>query len=166
MFEEQDRVGILDRAPQQSGGVGRCRRHHDLDPGDVGVEGLDRLRVVQGAVDPAAARCADHHRYAEVAVRPVAQSSGLRDDLIERGMDEVRELDLGDREESVQRHPDRDPDDAGLRERRVDHALLAELLHPSVGDPEHAATRTHVLTEQDDALVVRPSRRGARRGSP
>ena len=106
-------------------------------------------------MDPAPVRGADHHRDAEVAVRSVPEPGGLGDDLVERRMDEVRELDLRDRQEAVQRHPDRDPDDPRFRQRRVDHPLLAELLHPAVGDPEDAATRAHVLAEQHDALVVR-----------
>jgi hypothetical protein len=55
--------------------------------------------MVERPVDASTARRADHQRAAEVSVRPVAHASGLADDLIERRMDEVGELDLGDRKE-------------------------------------------------------------------
>ena len=105
-------------------------------------------------MDPAAAGRADHQRDAEVAVRAIPDARGLRHDLVERGVDEVGELDLGDRQQAVERHPDRDADDAGLGERGVDDPMLAELRHPAVGDPEDAAAGADVLTQQDDALVV------------
>jgi hypothetical protein len=70
--------------------------------------------VVQRAVHAAAVRRAEHHRQAEVAVRPVTHPRDLRDDLVERGMDEVGELDLGDRDERAA-PSDRDADDAGFR---------------------------------------------------
>ena len=69
-------------------------------------------------------------------------------------MDEVGELDLGDRQQAVERHPDRDADDAGLGERGVDDPMLAELRHPAVGDAEDAAAGADVLAQKDDALVV------------
>ena len=50
-------------------------------------------------------------------------------------MDEVGELDLGDREHAVHRHPDRDADDARFGERRVDHAALAELVEEPLARP-------------------------------
>jgi hypothetical protein len=137
--------------PAASAGVDG--RDH-LQAGHVGVEGLDRLGVIQRAVDAAAPRRTDHERAAEVPVRPVAHPRRLRHDLVERRMDEVGELDLGHRQEPVQRHPDRDADEARLRQRRVDHTILAELLHPAGGDPEHPAASSDVLAEQDDALVV------------
>ena len=70
-------------------------------------------------------------------------------------MDEVGELDLSDREQTVERHPDRDAHDARLGERGVDHPMLAELRHPAVGDAEDPAASADVLTEQDDAFVRR-----------
>ena len=104
-------------------------------------------------MDPASAWRADDQRDAEVAVRPVADPRGLRHQLIERRVDEVGELDLRDREQPVERHADRDPDDAGLCERRVDDPLLAELGHPPVGDPEHAAPRADVFAQEHRAVV-------------
>ena len=117
VLEEQHGVGVADRAAEHPGRVGRGGGHHHLEAGDVRVEGLDRLRVVQRSVDAPAAGRADHQRTSEVAVRAVAEPGRLGHDLIERGVDEVGELDLGDREQAVQGHADRDADDAGFGQR-------------------------------------------------
>ncbi len=64
-----------------------------------------------------------------------------------------RELDLGHRAQAVERHADRGADDAGLGERRVDHAVGAELVEQARGRAEHAAELADVLAEDDDARV-------------
>ena len=40
-LEEQDRVQILERCVQKTFHVGGRRRDNNLEPGDMGVEGLD-----------------------------------------------------------------------------------------------------------------------------
>src|SRR5262249_36949749 len=45
-------------------------------------------------------------------------------------------------------------DDARLGERRVDHAVLAEVLLQPVGDPEHAAQLAYVLAHDEDLRVA------------
>ena len=154
VLEEQHGVRVADGRAEHALRVVRRRGDDDLQPGDVAVERLDRLRVVQRPVDAAAPRRADHQGAAEVAVGPVPDPGRLGHDLVERGMDEVGELDLGDGQQAVQGHPDGDPDDEGLGQRRVDDPLLAELLHEPLGDPEHAAARADVLAQDDDALVA------------
>ena len=59
VLEEEDRVVVADRRPEQALGVVRRRRDHDLQARDVGEERLDRLGVVQRAVDAAAVRRPD-----------------------------------------------------------------------------------------------------------
>src|SRR6266542_3366598 len=44
-------------------------------------------------------------------------------------------------------------DARGLRERRVEHPLLAELVEEPGGDPEHPAPGADVLAEHHDAVV-------------
>ncbi len=50
--------------------------------------------------------------------------------------------------------PDRGADDAGLGERAVDDALLAEVLLQPLRDPEDAAELADVLTDEDDLGVL------------
>ena len=50
--------------------------------------------------------------------------------------------------------PDRGAEDAGLRERRVDDPVLAEVLLQAVGDPEDAAELADVLAHDQDLRVV------------
>jgi hypothetical protein len=62
VLQEQDRVRIVDRRAEHPGRVVRRRRNDHLEAGDVAVERLDRLGVVQRAVHAAAVRRANDHR--------------------------------------------------------------------------------------------------------
>jgi hypothetical protein len=70
------------------------------------------------------------------------------------GVDEAVELDLAHRAVAADREADRRPDDAGLGERGVDHALFTEVLLQAVGDAEDAAELADVLSHDDDLVVV------------
>ena len=61
------------------------------------------------------------------ALVAVGELRELGRDLVEAGEDEAVELDLADRAVAAHREPDRGADDAGLGERGVEHAVLAEL---------------------------------------
>ena len=110
--------------------------------------------MIQRAVDAAAARCADHERHTEVSVGAIPDPRRLAHDLIERRVDEVGELDLSDGEQAVQSHPDRDADDARLREGGVEDASFAELVQPAHTDPKHAAACSDVLAQEHDPVVL------------
>ena len=71
----------------------------------------------------------------------VAHLGDVVDDLLERRVGERVELHLDDRAHPVHRHADRHADDAGLGERGVEAAALAEPGGEAVGDPEDAAER-------------------------
>src|SRR4029077_18844847 len=60
----------------------------------------------------------------------------------------------GHRPKAVHRRPDRRADDHRLRERRVDHPVVAELRPQPIGRQEYAALLADVLAEHDDALVA------------
>ena len=90
----------------------------------------------------------------EGAVGAEAHARRLGQDLVERGEDEVGELDLGHRPQAVDGGADRDADDHRLGQRRVEHAVAAELVVQPVGGQEHAALLAHVLAEHDDRLVA------------
>ena len=153
VLEEQDGVVVADRGAQQSASVVRGRRHDHLQPRDVREEGLDALRVVQRAVDAAAVRSAHDHRHAVAVVRAVAHPRRLGDQLVERGEDEVRELDLGDRPKPIDGSADRRTDDHRLGQRRIDHPVVAELRPQPVRREEDAALLADVLAEHDHRLV-------------
>ena len=75
-------------------------------------------------------------------------------DLVEAAGDEVGELHLGDGPHAHQRRADRGADDAGLGDRRVHDALLAELFEHAVGDLECAAVDADVFAEDEHAFVA------------
>src|SRR5947208_15443100 len=88
---------------------------------------LGRLGMVVAAADPASEWSADRHRDGELASGTVAHLGGLGDDLVEGRVDEVHELDLRDRTQAVQGHPDRGADYPAYSERRAEHAVLAQI---------------------------------------
>ena len=141
------------RSQQALGVVGRGRDHH-LEPRDVGEEGLHRLAVVQRAVDAGAVRRPDRDRAAVGAVAAVADPGRLLDDLVHGREDEVGELDLGDRQQAVGGRADGDAGDHRFGERRVDHAVVAELGPQAVGGEEDAALAADVLAQDDDPAVA------------
>ena len=154
VLEEEDRIRVANRRFQKAVGVRGSARHHDLQSRHMRVERLDRLRVVEPAVNAPAEWRADHHGHRPVAVRAIARARGLAHYLVESRVDEVRELDLGDGDQAVQRRADRDAHDARLGERRVQHASFAEPRVQAVGRAEHTALATHVLTKYEHPLVA------------
>ncbi len=88
------------------------------------------------------------------AVGTLVQLGDLRDDLVEGRIDEAVELDLAHRAVAANRQTDRGADDGRLGQRRVDDAVLAEVLLQSVGDAKDAAEATDVLAHQEDLGVL------------
>ena len=153
MLEKEHWVGVADRRAQQPDRVVGVRRDDHGEAGTLEIT-LDALAMVEGAADAAAVGRADDHRHIPIAGGAVPEEGGLVDDLIEGGMDEIRKLHLGDRDEVVERHAQRQTDDRGLGQRRVDHAQLAELLVEPIGGQEDAPLGTDVLAHDDHALVA------------
>jgi hypothetical protein len=115
--------------------------------------GLRRLGVVFDGADAATEWDPDHHRDADLALRPVVHLGDLGHDLVVGRVDEAVELDLTDRPVPSDRQADGGADDARLGQRRVDHPLLAEVLLQPVGDPEDAAELADVFAHDDDLVV-------------
>ena len=129
-----------------------------------------------------AALGAQHQRHGQLAAGHEMRLRGAVDELVERERDEVDEHDLEHRAHARLRRADRDAGDRRLADRRVDHALGAELLRqaggrgvgPALGDvlpeDEHALVGAHrVGQRRGDRLDVgrlshrrRPSPRSAR----
>src|SRR5207247_3844767 len=139
---------------EHSGYSARRAWHDDLEARDVRVECLDRLRVIERAVDAATPGHADDEGHAVSAVAAVADTRGLVDDLLEGGCAEIRELHLGDRQEPAERCTDGDADDRRLRDRCVDDPVAPELLDEPIGHAEHTAADADVLAHEDVPLVA------------
>src|SRR5882762_7066087 len=90
-------------------------------------------------------RDADGHRHVDVAAGPHPVLGQMTDYLVERRRREAVELNLGYRHESADRHADRDTDEGGLRQRRVETSSVAERLGKPLGHPEHSAESGDVL---------------------
>ena len=153
-LEEDHRVVAGDGLLDHPVAVDRVGAGHHLEAGGVRELRLRRLAVVLDRADAAAERDPDDHRHLDPALGAEVDLGDLADDLVVGRVDEAVELDLDDRAVAAHRHADRGADDAGLGERAVDDAVLAEVLLQAVGDPEDAAELADVLTHDQDLVVV------------
>ncbi len=111
-----------------------------------------------GARRPArAALRADRQGNGQLSARHVAVLRRLVDDLLERERKEVLVHDLDDRAHARHRRADARADDRHLGDRRVAHALRAELVEEALRDRHRAAHLGDVLAH-DENVVVRAQR--------
>jgi hypothetical protein len=99
---------------------------------------------------------ADRHprdqRYAALPAEHEAVLRGLVDQLVHRAQREIDHAHFDHRTQARERHADRRAHDRGFRDRRVDHALGAELLLQSPVLRKDAAA-AQVLAERHDARI-------------
>ena len=156
MLEEEDGVVVADGALQQSFRVVGVGDADDLEPRYVHEVALGALSVLCAAVRRADRR-SHHERHRDLAARHVAQLRGLVHELVHALEEEVGVLHVGDRA-----HPEcgcahRGAGDHLLADRRVDDAVIAELLRQPEVDAECTAEPTldaDVLADQEDGLVA------------
>ena len=104
------------------------------------------------------------HRRDRLAAEHVLELGRLVEDLVEADAHEVDEHQLGDRAQAGGGGADGGADEAALGDRRVQHAVAAELGHQPLGDAERAAPGVllagraqaagDVLAHDDDAVVA------------
>ena len=109
--------------------------------------------------DPRPAREPDDYREAHLPARSVAKSAEMTDDLVEGGIDEPVELDLGDGTGTGNGHPDGGPDDPGFVERSVYDPVIAKALVKPFGDSENPARDADVFSQAESSLGESPSHR-------
>ena len=80
------------------------------------------------------------------------------DDRVHAAREEVRELELDDRPHPVERHPHGRTGERRLRDRRVDHTLVAELLLQPGRRAERAAAAADIFSEHDNPVVLEQRR--------
>ena len=154
MLEEDDRVVVVDRAPEQAAHVLRRRRKHDLEPRHVDEPRLELLRVLGSGAPAGAALGADRQRHLELAAahRPVLRR--LVDELLHREGQEVLVHDLDDGAHPLHRGADPRADDRHLRDRRVSDPLRPELVEHPLRDAHRAAHLGDVLAHDEDVVVL------------
>ena len=167
VLDEDDGVGIAYGLDEQALGVIRGRGRHDLEAGHVGIERVERLRVLGTGAKAGTGHGAHDHGDGDLAAVDVAHLRGLVEELVERGADEVDVHDLGDGAQAGIGGTDRGTDEAGFGDGRVDDTFAAELGQQTLGHAKRSApgigglgmdvvatgTTGDVLAEDDDALV-------------
>src|SRR5262245_36248283 len=110
--------------------------------------------MMLGRTDPASVRDPDHQWRGEPMPRPVPDPADVADHLIEAWIGEAHELHLEHGPQTSDGHTEADAGDAGLRNRRIDHTLTAELVAQAIRDPEDATSHSDVLAHEDDVVEL------------
>ncbi len=151
-LDEQAGILVEDRGGQQAFAVTGGRRDDDFHPGDVHEPGLECLRVRRTGAESGVHLGADGDGRGRSACGHEAELGGVVDDLVRGDADEVHDHDLGHRKQAVDRRTDRGTDDRGLRDRGVQHPVVAVLGRQPRGRAGRAGVGD-VLTEQEHPFV-------------
>ena len=156
VLEEDDRVVVADGGLEQALGVGRGGGHADLQAGDVGEPGLQRLRVLGGVAAAAALLGPNDHRQGDFAAEHVAHLGGLVGDRLHAEAQKVGVHDLADWAGAGRGGANGQRGDRFLGDRRVANSLEAELVDQSLGYAKDAAAAPDgdVLAEDENGRVA------------
>src|SRR5215813_2204802 len=153
-LDEDHRVVVADRRLQQSLGVHRRGRPHDLEAGHVIEVHLHRLRVLRGELVRGTAGAADDDRHVVLAAGHVAEFRRRVHDLIERQQREVERHHLDHRPQADHGGTDAHAGEARFGDRRVDDALGAELFEEALRHLVGALVETDFLADHEDVGVA------------
>ncbi len=153
VLEEDHGVVVVDRRPQKPARIVRARREHDLQPRHVHEPRLELLRMLRARRPAGTALRANRQRHLDLPARHVPMLRRLVDDLLEGKRQEILVHDLDDRPHPLHRRADPRADDRHLRDRRVAHALAAELLEQPLRHAHRAAHLGDVLAHQEHVVV-------------
>ena len=154
VFEKHHRVVVADGRFQQALGVVGRRRHHHLQSGNVAEPGVQRLRMLRGRAARGAQRGSHHQRRFPLAARHVMNLGGLVHHLVHGEPDEIAEHDVDHRTHAGHRGAHGNAGEAGFRNRRVEHALGAELFHQAGEHFERMARFGDVFAQNEDARIA------------
>jgi hypothetical protein len=160
VLEVEDGIVVFDRCTEQPVRVLDAAGTYDFESCDADEPALGALRVERPSAHAAPERRADHERKPDPG--PPVRLCRDCDDRVESARDEVGELKLDDGPVAHPRRADRRADESLLRDRRIDHALVTELLPEALRHAERAAEVPDVLAEEEHALVL--EQRVAQRG--
>jgi hypothetical protein len=122
-LHHEHRVVVADGRLEQPFGVRRERRRDDLEPGDVRVEVLHRVRVLAADLARARVRPAEDDGAVELPAGHLPDLRRVVQDLVERDGAEVPRHELDDGPQPDHRRADADARRTPLGDGRVDDAL-------------------------------------------
>ena len=154
VLDHEHGVVVADGGLQQTLGVGRRGRGHDLQAGRAGEPAVERLRVLGGELIARPVRRADHQRAAHLAAEHRAHLGGVVDHLVHRNQQEVDRHDLHDRALAEHRRAHARAHEPLLGDRRVADAIRAEGLQQSGGDLVGAVEQPNLLAHHEHAVVA------------
>ena len=154
VLDHEHGVVVADGGLQQTLGVSRRGRGHDLQAGRAGEPAVERLRVLGGELIARPVRRADHQRTAHLAAEHRAYLGGVVDHLVHRNQQEVDRHDLHDRALAEHRRAHAGAHEPLLGDRRVADAIRAEGLQQSGGDLVGAVEQPNLLAHHEHAVVA------------
>jgi hypothetical protein len=125
-----------------------------FNPGNMAEPGVQRLRMLRGRTARRSHRGAHHHRHLPLSARHVMDFGGLVHHLVHGQRDEVAEHDVDHRTHSGHRRAHGKPGEARFGNRRIEHALFAELFEQAGKHLERRAGFGHILAQNADAFVA------------
>ena len=154
VFEDQHRIGILQRGPQHAARILERRRRQHLDAGDMRIPAFEAVRMLGRKLAAGPGRHADHERHAELISRHVAHRGRGVENLVEREQAEIHRHQLDDRAHAGHRRADAGAGEAGFRQRRIADPLGAEFGQQALAHRIAAAIAADILAHQEHAFVA------------
>src|SRR5262249_17731707 len=111
-------------------------------------------RMTQTSLNPSAGRHSDDNRTTKLASGAIPVLCQLIDDLIERRICKVGELDLCHRAKAIKGHADCRSNHSDLGQRSVENAIGAEFIQKSFGDPKYSAELRNIFTQNNDVAIA------------
>ena len=155
VLQHQHRVRIKERGLHQAFHIRRVRRIHDFDALDGEQSRFNASAMVRPASAVSAHRHADERLHREPAHREVTGFGKLRHELVETGIDIIRELHFHDGFHARGTHARHRAYDIRFLDGSVEHPVISELLRQRGGLTEHAAqSPADILPVQYRTMVI------------
>ncbi len=151
VFQEEDRVGVLDAGAEQGVGVRHRAGRDDLEAGAAEEVPFGVLAMEGPAVDARADRAAEHDG-AGCAPAPMGARGEIADEVGGQQR-EIHELELGNGSSSHERRADGRARDGLLGDGRVQHSSFSELFKQPLRRAEGPAVHADVFAEAEDGRI-------------
>ena len=154
VFEKDHGIVVANRCLQKSLRVIRCGRQYNLQSRNVAKPGVQRLRVLRARPACGAERSAHHHRNFPLPTGHVVNLRGLIDHLVHNERREITEHDVDDGTHARHCSPHGNARETGFGDRRIQHALGAELVDEPREDLEYRTGFRDVFTANEHPRVA------------
>src|SRR5579883_324672 len=154
VLDEQHRIGIAHRRFKHTFDIVWGRGHNHLQTGNVGVPGLEHLRVLCAALCAAAAGRTDHQGNLWLAAEHIAKLGGTIHDQVAGEQTKVNRHDFEDWSQALESGADGEAGNHLFRQGSIAYTLFAELIDQSFGHGVGSAVARDIFAQDKNALVA------------